>query len=913
MRKQLLLISGAFGALAMSAGFAHAAEDTDSGSGGAVDMSGILITAEKRDASVQDTPTAVTAITGQTRDTLGIITIQDITNFTPGFSYSTATDRSSIRGVGRFSNNQGIDGSIAIYSDGMYYSSTFELSKSPIFIERTEILRGPQGTYYGRNSLGGALNVLSRRPTDDWYAEVRANFGNYGYRQVNFAVSGPITDWLRFRIAGEKTDQTQGVFENLGTGPDEGGIRDEYYIEGQLEFNIGDSIEGWVKYGTREWENVNSGPGARTGVFLGRYVTDQINGSNIATSGLTPNPLYGYLGTNPAIADHRQFRANSSAYITLDDAPIVTGELIWHTGGFDVKYVYGFSSYIYNARGDVDGTDATGTFIYPGTSVPCAGVGNPVPSCTGAGVNSPGVPIQRTVEIYYQEDKQWTTHEINLISTGDGNLQWILGAYLYHESNNYTPLADVRIPGQAELATPLAGYDYCIGAVPGLGQASIHFGGSTASFSPVANASCAFAGQPLNMVAGPANPLRRVLYQHFDGTGDSWAVFGQADWEATDTLKFTLGLRYTHDEKDAYETYRATCYGTALCTGSISAITNFAVDVSMSPALISLNSTDPSVVQLGLPGGVNVTQDANGYAHRSLANSWSAVTGTLGVDWTPDSDTLIYAKYTRGYKSGGFAAGLIVAAATVNPEYINAYEIGLKRNWGRTFQLNASIFYYDYLSLQAPLRVLTAAGTRTDYLNIPAARNVGFELETLWSPVQNLQILFNYSLLDSAITKSGCYTDDNDPNALDPDATPVGIVAGCSPTAQDLTGNALPSSPLNRFTANVNYRFQFDAGSLITSVSWVYRSATYYSIFNRDYNKAPAYNQVDLRATWTDTDNRYSIVGYVRNAFDEEGYDGASANNQFSAAAPSTATQIVRSYSLTPPRTYGIELQYRFF
>ena len=162
----------------------------------------LVVTAEKREASLQDVPVAISAFTAEKRDLVGINTVQDMTNFTPGLQYSTQTDRISLRGVGRLNNSHAADSSVAVYSDGIYSTSTVQAGETPIFIERLEVLRGPQGTLYGRNSIGGAINIVSRRPTEEWYGEVRGTYQNYNRRLLEAAVSGPITDWMQFRLAG---------------------------------------------------------------------------------------------------------------------------------------------------------------------------------------------------------------------------------------------------------------------------------------------------------------------------------------------------------------------------------------------------------------------------------------------------------------------------------------------------------------------------------------------------------------------------------------------------------------------------------------------------------------------------------------------------------------------------------------
>jgi len=154
----------------------------------------IIVTAQKRSQGLQEVPVAVSAFTSETRDLLGVNTIADLTDFTPGLSYATTLDRMSLRGVGRLTNNYGSDPGIATYSDGFYTASNVEAGKRPIHTERIEVLRGPQGTLYGRNSIGGALNVISKRPTDTWTGEVRAVAGNYDTQIFDSTLSKPLTD-----------------------------------------------------------------------------------------------------------------------------------------------------------------------------------------------------------------------------------------------------------------------------------------------------------------------------------------------------------------------------------------------------------------------------------------------------------------------------------------------------------------------------------------------------------------------------------------------------------------------------------------------------------------------------------------------------------------------------------------------
>jgi iron complex outermembrane receptor protein len=277
----------------------------------------------------------------------------------------------------------------------------------------------------------------------------------------------------------------------------------------------------------------------------------------------------------------------------------------------------------------------------------------------------------------------------------------------------------------------------------------------------------------------------------------------------------------------------------------------------------------------------------------------------------------IYGKYSRGYKAGGFNSGAIVQLPMTEPETVDAFELGLKQQIGGQLQINASLFYYSYEGMQIPLSVIPAAGpTQTQFFNMDKVTSRGAELETIWQPTDALQILFNYAYLDAKIDKGCCFVDGVDPRAIQPDAQPSGPLTGTS-QGQSLTGERVPQSPEHKAALNMNYTFRLAPGSLNVSVSDIWKDATYFSVFNRPYNLAPSYNQIDLRATWTAASDHYSIVAFGRNILDDEGYDGTTGLLQTQLPAggvgvPVIPASITRNVSLTPPRTYGVELQYRF-
>jgi len=322
------------------------------------DRNVVVITAQKREETVQDIAVAVTAITDEMRDQIGLTTVQDYTNFAPGLSYSTSNDRLGMRGVTRTSNNFGIRSGISNYVDGVYYSSAIPAGRQPIFVERVEVVRGPQGTLYGRDSIGGALNLISKRPTEDLEGQLNLGIGDYDSRKAEFSVSGPITDWLRYRVAASRNYQGEGYLTNTAGLESENGRLDDTYMEVQLEGDIGDRIDWWAKYGTLSWHRVGP-PGARTNAGASEPYDTRMFG---APGSANINSFYGFSPlaqnvvmrgsqtTNPNIGtgESRTFNTDTTEFTDLYPTTETALEVVYHADDFDVKYLGGYVWYHYN-------------------------------------------------------------------------------------------------------------------------------------------------------------------------------------------------------------------------------------------------------------------------------------------------------------------------------------------------------------------------------------------------------------------------------------------------------------------------------------------------------------------------------------------------------------------------------------
>ena len=188
----------------------------------------------------------------------------------------------------------------------------------------------------------------------------------------------------------------------------------------------------------------------------------------------------------------------------------------------------------------------------------------------------------------------------------------------------------------------------------------------------------------------------------------------------------------------------------------------------------------------------------------------------------------------------------------------------------------------------------------------------GGQVVTTGNPITDLDIILNYSYLNATIhsTNGICYQDAADPLALAAGANTSGCPAGTATSAtQNIVGATLPASPKDKVALNAIYTFHFNPGSLAFSGAYIWRDQTYDSVFNRSYNLAPSYSQVNLRAIWTDTSNRYSVIVYGDNVLNKVGED---ASFGLAVTNPGAGQVIDPVVSYIPPRVYGVELRYRF-
>jgi len=210
----------------------------------------VIVTAERREASIQDTSISITAFTGEMLDDFGIRNQEDLQNFVPATTIQPYD--ATIRGVGRNFRALGGDPGVATYMNGVYSEDLLTATAATFWdVERVEVLRGPQGTLYGRNAVGGAINILYKQPSHEYDYSVKGIVGNFGTAETYGMINGSlIEDRLSARVNFSTRDR-DGVVEEIGPGGDLDGLGTRN-VAAQFRYTPTDTLSFDVRFNKME-------------------------------------------------------------------------------------------------------------------------------------------------------------------------------------------------------------------------------------------------------------------------------------------------------------------------------------------------------------------------------------------------------------------------------------------------------------------------------------------------------------------------------------------------------------------------------------------------------------------------------------------------------------------------------------
>ena len=655
----------------------------------------VIVTAQKREESIQDVGIAITAFSGEQLDALGITESTAIAEFTPGVHMSGNnagyTQQFTIRGATQNDFNDLAEAPNAVYIDEAYQAAGQAQLFSQFDMERVELLKGPQGTLFGRNATGGLVHYVTRKPTDEFEGYGDIQYGRFDTVRFEGAVGGPLAEGVKARVSGfyrsndpmlKNVFQPQDVAQG-GYGPwigNTGGLNgstdgqadmwaeDSHSIRGQLLLEPSDTVEIQMK-GQYAKRTTTSGPYQNVATI-----------SEVDAKGRVVNTLYSNAQTNP----------NSCEQLIVGTTDCIPGGSPFdldfndtrpapHTDFFgyhDPDGVEGLTISTDHALDDYDTYEiwsVTGKVTIDFDFATLVAVLNYSDQDKDTSLDVDSGPGPQFI-VTGDSILDWYTQEIRLEGDTD-NYRWIFGTYYMTIDGEFSQNLSDTIGGINTFAA-------LFGGPPAWGQ------------------------------------FWDLSFDAFLKT-KSFSLFGQVDYDLTDKLMFSLGGRGIWEKKD-YEFN-----------------SNFFIN-TRDATVEGLRSGDMPLGPSPYPYHEEETDDF----------LWS---GRVGLQYAHNDDLMFYANFNRGVKAGSCNSPLLTFLTPdeycYDEEILLAYEVGFKSTVmdGRA-RVNGSFYYYDYSDYQ----VFQFIGTSGAVFNADA-KYYGGEVEIYANPIDNLDLIFGIAYIDPKV------------------------------------------------------------------------------------------------------------------------------------------------------------------
>jgi iron complex outermembrane receptor protein len=924
----------------------------------------VVVTSSKIKGDIQTVPIAITALSQEQLTSRQIAGGPDLVKEVPNLTFSKTNFTGyniEIRGIGTQAISVTTDPAVAVAFNDIPFIRNHFFEQEFYDVAQVEVLRGPQGTLYGRNATAGVVNVISAKPTDQFEAMASADFGNYNNRRYEGMVNIPIVDdRLDLRVAGEWTKRDGYSFNELTDKPIDG--RDLWSGRVTLGWKPVEDLQVylvWEHFQENDDRLRSSKQLCKTDDRSGTAPSSALGGPGYASQGCLPVSLYSpeafevpngdslpfvlaNVSIGPRMSGVDPYTATTQSrdlhviQSTLDPTYGAKNNVIELNADYSPTPTLTFTSqtafnqdFLYSTE-DYNRFDTTpGVFFNhgPGDTVVvangeyrCRGdfaLTTDPSACTGRGYPDPmgtfcdpqlGCSDRLVGEDFSKEHAWQLSQEFRVASHFSGPLNFSAGGnYLHYETaEDYY----VFINALTLFSADYYDLDY---SVPGKVGTQPYMPGISD------NSNCApqgFAYPDLSKPQGFTCPyIDPNPIAHVNGKGhnyfrsynpyvlNSYATFGEAEYDPLRDLKLTAGLRWTEDQKH---------------------FTNY-----------------PSEVLV----------DGWGYPSTGTVNQkWGKLTGRFVANWTPKLDftdqTLVYGSFSHGYKAGGAnPPGAILLTyggysgppqevtepihpLTFKPEFVDAYELGTKNTLlDGALTLNGDVFFYNYKGYQ-----ISEIVDRTSInLNFDATVK-GAELEGMWQPLPGLKFTFADGYEDTTVANGSKAIDLMDRTAGVPGwfvsrpfitqasncILPVGIPAGScgvyvvNPDSynapnngegfdKDLSGKQLPNAP--HFTSSLSAEYTVPvsedwAATLHTDFYW--QSQSFARIFDdRPYDKLRGYSNLNLALILTSADG-WQVMGYIKNNFNTTAITGDFLN--------SDDTGLTTNVFLTDPRLFGVRV-----
>ncbi len=809
----------------------------------------IVVTAQKRSENVQDVPIAISAFAAQALQERAVTDVASLSALAPNvnldggtpFSGSSAVLSATIRGIGSDDFAFNIDPGVGIYLDGVYLARTVGANQDLPDVERIEVLKGPQGTLFGRNTIGGAVSIVTHDPGDEFRATGDVTTGSFNMLKVRGMIDIPLSESL-FSSLTFSTLNRKGFLKRIPFDDQRVTNSNSYLDFRHADYNSPSRESGDSSFSMRgklKWDN----GGALTAVLSGDYTRQDSSGQgtslvaalNIpgpfagnpplpgtgfdpsATTGFLFSGLYNFcIGATSAEISARGADAlcgpvgtsvnpegllASFASVNVDGDPL-NDRLPW-----DSRFL----------TGDPDTTYATGPSLNNLTAWGLAGTVTAdvsdnltIKSITSyrktgwiAGTDADASPLSM-LELTFEQNQWQFSEELQLLGKGlEDKLNYVLGAYYFQEKGDL--------------------HDFV-------------------TFS-----------EGLLQVDGPND---------FDTK--NYAFFGQIDYRPIDLIGITVGGRYTHERKlfeggqQDLNGINYKLFGCADANGTIFPFGDFPLAppqaVGGPPCFAALEYPDPTnPVRVYVPG-----------VNRKSFDNFSP---KVGIQIHPNDDVMLYGSWSKGYKTGGWTTRLTNPQGNVAPDFneekATTWEVGLKSTLlDRRLQFNAAAFTTDYQDLQLNIQI----GTSPTIDNAGTARIKGFEAELIAVPIDGLTINSSLGYIDAHYTSIL-------PAAL-VNASPIpGIQEGI------FVGAPLPKTAKWKFNVSPRYELELgNGGSVVLLADWTHSSELWNDIARTIAIRRPANDRVNASMTYNEPGGHWSLTLGGTNLTDKRYLTSGAAN-----------------------------------
>ena len=674
----------------------------------------IVVTARKREESLQQVPMAVAAFSAEQLEAAQVSNITDLERMTPNITVSDTGGLIAgaisvfVRGIG---NDPGFDQGIGIYVDDVYLNRTTGALLETYDVERIEVLKGPQGHLYGRNTIGGAIRYVTRRPSEDVRAEVQAKTGEFDLMQLKGSASGPLLADRLYGTAGFMVKQHDGIQRNAFDGKEFWDADYRGYRAGLLA-KLTDNL---TVYLTGDYSNDNASPRLPNRVAVGAAT---LSGIDFVISGANR-----FLGPGIGLVTTPNDASVPS------DIDVVNTEFGSEFGRYEIE------------------------------------------------TRTTALTIEWDISDRWRLKSVTAGRSVDNVQVFDfdGTSQQFITTTTPREADDYSQELQLNYSGEQ------------LNAVVGLYYLD---------------------AEQENLTTNPQYPRLRAV-QTFNRQSlasdeglESTSLYGAIDWDFAEKWQLSLGGRYTEDKKDHMQLARIDEGFFALARWR-----GFPANAIVAVAPGKETAAEASPMFAGWVANSRFfqrtsTEDFHG------KDKWSEFTPSAKLTWFAGENTMLYAGYATGFKTGGFStnSGFL---SRYDPETVESYTLGLKTTLAGNFRVNAELFYNDYQDKQLTTITLTNGRLLSLQSNVGKMKTTGGEIEMSWVPVTDLLVALNVGYLDT-----------------DVDAYPTQDSAGNPVDIADFT--AIGYSPEWTAQARVQYGFAIgDLGRVTVGADVAYRDESF--------------------------------------------------------------------------------------